>query len=106
MSLSTDGHADGHEGHVHLHDDPSNADCADFLERIVRLIDNELEAGDCAVVRAHIDSCSPCLERYDLQRTVKQLIARSCTESAPESLRDRVRIQLREVEIRFTEGTA
>ncbi len=49
---------------------PSHEECADFLERIMRLIDNELEEGDCAVVRAHIDTCNPCLERYDLQRTV------------------------------------
>ena len=96
----------GHEGHGHEGDQPSPEECVDFLERIVRLIDNELEEGDCAIVRAHLDTCNPGLERYDLQRTVKQLIARSCTESAPESLRDRVRIQLREVEIRFTEGTA
>ncbi|MDQ6524635.1 mycothiol system anti-sigma-R factor [Nocardioides sp. LHD-245] len=93
----------GHE-HIHVSDDPSNAECADFLERIVRLIDNELEAGDCAVVRAHIDSCSPCLERYDLQRTVKAVVARSCGETAPTELRERVRIQIQQIQVRITEG--
>ena len=81
-------------------------DCVDFIERIVYFIDNELDEADCAVVEMHLRECGPCLERYDLQRTVKQLIARSCTESAPESLRDRVMVQLREVEIRLSEGTA
>jgi len=81
-------------------------DCVDYIERIVYLLDNELDQADCAVVEMHLRECGPCLERYDLQRTVKQLIARSCTESAPESLRDRVRIQLHEVQIRFTDGTA
>ncbi|HWJ67742.1 MAG TPA: mycothiol system anti-sigma-R factor [Nocardioides sp.] len=103
----------GHDvGHEHLHaeqtgdpSDPSNEECADFLERIVRLIDNELEAGDCAVVRAHIDSCSPCLERYDLQRTVKAVVARSCGETAPEELRARVRIQIQEIQVRISGGT-
>lgn len=104
MSLSTDGHDRGHVGHGHLHDGPSNADCADFLERIVRLIDNELEAGDCAVVRAHIDSCSPCLERYDLQRTVKAVVARSCGETAPEELRAKVRIQIQQIQVQISEG--
>ena len=80
-------------------------DCVDFIERIVYFIDNELDEADCAVVEMHLRECGPCLERYDLQRTVKQLIARSCTESAPESLRDRVMVQLREVEIRLSEGT-
>ena len=97
-----DEHAHSHE-HAHG-DDPSNAECADFLERIVRLIDNELEAGDCAVVRAHIDSCSPCLERYDLQRTVKAVVARSCSEAAPDELRQRVLYRIREVQVRITEA--
>lgn len=89
--------------HDHSHD-PSNEECADFLERIVRLIDNELEEGDCAIVRAHIDGCSPCLERYDLQRTVKALVARSCSEKAPADLRERVRVQIAAVQVQITEG--
>ncbi|KAA1428811.1 mycothiol system anti-sigma-R factor [Nocardioides antri] len=82
---------------------PTNEECADFLERIMRLIDNELEEGDCAVVRAHIDTCNPCLERYDLQRTVKALVARSCSEKAPVELRDRVRVRIQEIQVRITE---
>jgi mycothiol system anti-sigma-R factor len=90
---------------THQHDnEPSNEECADFLERIMRLIDNELEAGDCAVVRAHIDTCNPCLERYDLQRTVKAIVARSCSETAPSELRDRVRIRIQEIQVQITEG--
>lgn len=89
---------------AHLHGtEPTNEECADFLERIMRLIDNELEEGDCAVVRAHIDTCNPCLERYDLQRTVKALVARSCSEPAPVELRERVRISIQQVQLRFTE---
>ena len=52
----------------------------------------------------HLDECGPCLEKYDLQRTVKQIVARSCSESAPDGLRERVRIQIREVQIRISEG--
>ena len=96
------GHDHGHEHHVG--DEPTNAECADFLERIVRLIDNELEDGDCAIVRAHIDTCSPCLERYDLQRTVKALVARSCSETAPAELRERVRVQIHAVQVQISEG--
>jgi mycothiol system anti-sigma-R factor len=90
---------------THSHDnEPSNEECADFLERIMRLIDNELEPGDCAVVRAHIDTCNPCLERYDLQRTVKAIVARSCSETAPSELRDRVRVRIQEIQVQITEG--
>ncbi len=88
---------------AHTHGGPTNEECVDFLERIMRLIDNELEEGDCAVVRAHIDTCNPCLERYDLQRTVKAIVARSCSETAPTELRERVRIQIQQIQVQITE---
>ena len=90
---------------THQHgDEVSATDCADFLERIVYFIDNELDAADCAVVRAHLDTCNPCLEKYDLQRTVKSVVARSCSEAAPAELRDRVLLRIREVQIQIREG--
>ena len=78
--------------------------CAEFLERIVCLLDNELESGDVDEVRAHLDECAPCLQSYDLQRTVKALVARSCMEHAPESLRQRVRVQIQQIQVTYTEG--
>ena len=34
---------------------------------------------------------------------MKAIVARSCTESAPEQLRERVRLRIREVQIRLSE---
>ena len=78
-------------------------DCVDYIERIVYLIDNELDQADCSAVRAHLDSCNPCLEKYDLQRTVKAVVARSCSEAAPQELRERVMLRIREVQVRISE---
>jgi mycothiol system anti-sigma-R factor len=50
--------------------------CADFLDRIVYLLDNELDAGEIREVKLHLDECAPCLERYDVQRTIKTIVAR------------------------------
>jgi len=87
---------------THQHgSDPSASECSDYLDQIVYFIDNELDAADCAVVRAHLDSCNPCLERYDLQRTVKSIVARSCSEAAPDELRQRVMFRIREVQIQL-----
>ena len=83
--------------------DHSSDECADFLEQIVYLIDNELDAADIAAVKVHLEACSPCLERYDLQRTVKSIVARSCTEAAPDELRQRVLLRIREVQVRITD---
>jgi mycothiol system anti-sigma-R factor len=90
---------------THPHgDEVSASECADYLERIVYFIDNELDEADCSEVRIHLDSCNPCLEKYDLQRTVKSIVARSCSETAPSELRDRVMLRLREVRIEITES--
>jgi mycothiol system anti-sigma-R factor len=90
---------------THPHgDEVSASECADYLERIVYFIDNELDEADCSEVRIHLDSCNPCLEKYDLQRTVKSIVARSCSEIAPSELRARVMLRLREVRIEITES--
>ena len=84
-------------------DEPSR-ECADYIERIVYLIDNELTESECTEVRIHLDSCNPCLAKYDLQKTVKTLVARSCHETAPETLREKVLFQLRQIQIELRES--
>jgi len=79
-------------------------ECADYIERIVYLIDNELTESECTEVRVHLDTCNPCLAKYDLQRTVKTLVARSCHEEAPAALRDKVLVQLRQIQVELREG--
>ncbi len=78
--------------------------CADFLDRIVYLLDNELDASEITEVKGHLDECAPCFERYDVQRTIKMIVARSCTESAPDALRERVRVRLQQIQVQITES--
>ncbi len=92
-----------HDPDGHSHDNVSDEECVDFLERIVYFLDNELDRSDCAAVQLHLDSCNPCLEKYDLQRTVKQIVARSCSETAPDELRNRVMMRVRQVQVEITE---
>ena len=89
----------------HTHgSEPTASECADFLEQIVYFLDNELDEADCSAVRLHLDQCNPCLEKYDLQRTVKSVVARSCSEVAPDELRQRVLLRIREVQIQIRES--
>ncbi len=82
----------------------SSDQCADYLERIVYFLDNELDEADCSAVQLHLDECGPCLEKYDLQRTVKAVVHRSCSsELAPSELRQRVMVQIREVQVQITD---
>ena len=81
-------------------------DCSEVIHQMLVFIDNELDQASCGDIEQHLEECGPCLREYNLERTVKSLVARSCSESAPESLRDRVRLQLREVRVQITEGNA
>jgi len=90
--------------HDHGSEQPSASECADFLEQIVYFIDNELDAADCSAVREHLDTCNPCLAKYDLQRTVKEVVARSCSESAPSELRSRIMVRLQQVRVQISES--
>ena len=80
-----------------------NSDCSEVLGRVFFFLDNELDQADCAQIQQHLDDCGPCLARYDLERTVKTLVARSCTEVAPAGLRQRVMLSIREVQVQITE---
>ncbi len=91
-----------HDGDVEH--EVTGTECADYLERIVYFIDNELDQADCSAVQAHLDACNPCLEKYDLQRTVKSVIARSCSEAAPSELRQRVLLRIREVQVQISDS--
>jgi len=81
----------------------ADSDCAKALERMFYFIDHELGDADVAEIQRHLDDCGPCLIKYDLERTVKALVARSCTEHAPETLRERVLIGIRQVHLNITE---
>ncbi|HET9828731.1 MAG TPA: mycothiol system anti-sigma-R factor [Nocardioidaceae bacterium] len=75
-----------------------DTDCSEVLERMFFFIDNELQTADRTVIVRHLEECGPCLAKYDLERTVKLLVQRSCSEHAPEGLRDKVLLRIREVQ--------
>ncbi|HEY6934406.1 MAG TPA: mycothiol system anti-sigma-R factor [Marmoricola sp.] len=91
----------GHHGHEHSGDHPAK-DCSEVLDRVFFFLDNELDQADSADIQRHLDECGPCLAKYDLERTVKTLVARSCSEVAPEGLRQRVLMSIKQVSVRIS----
>ncbi|MEH3033787.1 MAG: mycothiol system anti-sigma-R factor [Aeromicrobium erythreum] len=79
-------------------------DCAKALENLYLFIDREIDTASCDEIQAHIDDCSDCLSEFDLERVVKSLVSRSCSETAPEPLRDRVLTSIRTVQVRLENG--
>ena len=81
---------------------PEHARCDEYFERVYFFIDNELEEADSRQIREHLAECAPCLEVVDLERIVKALLARSCSEKAPVALRQRVIFEIRQIQLGYT----
>lgn len=79
----------------------SDHDCSEALSRMMWFIDNELDQADCAQIQSHLDECAPCLDRYNLERAVKTLVSKSCGETAPDGLRERIHLQISTVQISY-----
>ncbi|MGI8698996.1 MAG: mycothiol system anti-sigma-R factor [Mycobacteriales bacterium] len=78
---------------------PDEPDCADVLAEVYLYLDGELTDDDRWRIRTHLDECGPCLRRYGLEQEVKMLVARCCSDPAPEGLRDRVLFRLCQVRV-------
>ena len=82
--------------------DNHDVDCGDVIEAVYLYLDGELDADSLDHIRQHLDECSPCLREYGIEREVKVLIARSCSEVAPPALRSSVVEQIRIVRTEMT----
>ena len=78
-------------------------DCEKALENLYLFIDQEIDTASCAEIQTHIDECTPCLSEFELERVVKSLVSRSCSEVAPDVLREKVLISIRTVQVEITE---
>lgn len=86
--------------------EPHDTDCVEILDRVYVFLDHEMPDGPAAyaLVEEHLDECAPCLRKYDLERVVKALVARSCSEHAPEALRQRVLTRIKEIRLEIIES--
>ncbi|RZS34034.1 mycothiol system anti-sigma-R factor [Herbihabitans rhizosphaerae] len=75
---------------------PHETDCSEVLAEVWLFLDQECDQTRRAKLEQHLDECSPCLERYDLEEHLKVLLARKCGgEHAPDALKDRLRASIR-----------
>ena len=69
--------------------------CQHALRVMYEFLDNELpESGRCHVEK-HLDECIPCLEAYEFEAELKQVISQKCRDDVPPELYARVQFQLR-----------
>jgi mycothiol system anti-sigma-R factor len=74
---------------------PIKAECAEVLAEVWALLDGECSAETQAKLRQHLEDCPPCFQYYGLEERLKLLISTKCRgERAPQSLRERVRVEI------------
>ncbi len=71
-----------------------DANCADAIERLYHYLDGELDDARRQLVKHHLDECLPCLDAFDFEAELRQVIARKCQETVPEQLRVRIALAI------------
>jgi mycothiol system anti-sigma-R factor len=77
--------------------------CDDVLQRVYFFIDNEIDGATRDQIQQHLDECGPCLDEVAVERLVKALIGRSCHETAPAELRQRVVFAIHQVKLEISQ---
>ncbi|MEN9292588.1 MAG: hypothetical protein EBS03_02455 [Actinobacteria bacterium] len=87
----------------------SEINCAACQDSLVLFIDNEIE--DSAVFNQmafHLQDCAPCRNQLEMERAalnlVRSLLSRSCCETAPSTLQERIAHQLYELQLQELSG--
>ncbi|MCI0686143.1 MAG: mycothiol system anti-sigma-R factor [Sporichthyaceae bacterium] len=82
---------------------PHEVPCSEILDQVYTYLDNEMpDPAESAKIKAHLDECSPCLDKFGLEKAVKALVHRSCgCDDVPGDLRDKVleRIRVARIEL-------
>ena len=75
------------------HDHDEMDDCVRALEAVHAFLHHELAEADADLIRVHLHACERCMENFDIESTITEMIQRSQPASqAPSGLVARVRI--------------
>ena len=65
-------------------------DCDKAIHRMYHYLDGELTIWRRWVIARHLDQCPPCVQGFDFQIELRQVIASGCRDEVPPALRQRV----------------
>jgi len=60
------------------------------MQRIYEYLDGALTREDIAEIKVLLEDCPECTEQYDLECVIRTVVKRSCTEAAPENLKNSI----------------
>ncbi|GAA3692406.1 hypothetical protein GCM10022377_00930 [Zhihengliuella alba] len=83
----------------------SLGDCDDTrIERLYEYLDGALSKEDLNDVKRHLEHCSECAQEYDLECIIRSVVRRSCTDTAPQTLKSRIMLRISEIRIEVGHG--
>ena len=65
--------------------------CENVVERLFDYLDREVDSDTIAEIEQHLERCHDCFNRAEFERKLRERIARSAQQKAPERLRRRIR---------------
>ncbi|HVL91969.1 MAG TPA: mycothiol system anti-sigma-R factor [Acidimicrobiales bacterium] len=65
-------------------------DCNEVVVRLYHFLDGQLDDERRVLIQHHLDDCSDCLEAFDFEAELRQVVARRCRDRVPDSLRVRI----------------
>ncbi len=81
---------------------PHATACTEVLEHVHEFIDGEITETERVLVVQHLGECPPCVHQFEVVRTVKALVQRSCaSEAAPDRLRLEIVTRIRQVPMSY-----
>lgn len=69
-------------------------DCGQVFDRIDQYLDGELSHAERRDLEVHLEACLPCADVSTFNGHLKAIVRDRCEESAPEALKERIRVFL------------
>ena len=64
--------------------------CDDALHDLYHFLHGELTPEKRTAIEHHLDDCPPCGETFDFEAELRLIIAKKCSDTVPDSLRQRI----------------
>ena len=75
----------------HECDENMSQDCDEALENLYLYLDSELDQVSTERIRSHLDECTDCVNSFEFEKRLKDVIKERLNEDVPEHLVARVR---------------
>lgn len=75
--------------HSSQHDEVD--ECVAALEMVHAFLHNEMIEADADVIRHHLHACERCMENFEIESTITEMIRRATRATAPATLSIRIR---------------